>query len=217
MSQLRVAVIVEGFGDAAAVPILLRRIWSELLSRSFIDVLYPIRIPRSKLTKYDSQQNAVLPNEAELGRALELAMGKIEAQSDNPLPGLILILFDANGDCPAILAPAILQCAAARAPGCDVVCVLPKPEYETWFVGVAESLRDYLSLSPNESIPEDPEGQKKRKGWIGKRFKNVRYSETADQPALTACMNLDLCRKRCPSFDKLCRELEKRGKRASAD
>lgn len=217
MSRLRVAVIVEGYGDVAAVPVLLRRIGNKLLSRSFIDVCQPIRIPRSRLTKYDSQQNAVLPNEAELGRALELAMGKIEAQSDNPLPNLILFLFDANGDCPAELAPVILRYAASRVPGCDVACVMPNPEYETWFVGAAESLDDYLRIAPGDPIPDNPEVQKTRKAWIEKRFKSVKYSETADQPALTACMDLDLCRKRCPSFDKLCRELEKRGKPASAD
>jgi predicted ATPase len=38
----------------------------------------------------------------------------------------------------------------------------------------------------------------------------VKYSETIDQPAMTADMDLSLCRRRSPSFDKLCRELEKR-------
>lgn len=182
MSRLRVAVIVEGYGDAEAVPVLLRRIWNKLLNRSFIDVRQPIRIPRSKLTRYDSQQNAVVPNEAELGRALELAMGKIEAQSDNPLPSMILVLFDTNGDCPAVLAPAVLRCAAARVPNCDVACVLPNPEYETWFVGAAESLSDYLSVFPDESIPEDPEGKKSRKGWIERRFKNVNTVKPPTNP-----------------------------------
>ena len=42
--------------------------------------------------------------------------------------------------------------------------------------------------------------------WVADRFKG-HYSETVDQPALTAKMDLDLCRERSPSFDKLCREL----------
>lgn len=211
MSRLRVAVIVEGDGDFAAVPVLLRRIWHEMLQREFIDVRQPIRIPRSRLLKSDVPRNAIVPNEVELGRALAYAMAKIQPHPDDPLPNLVLVLFDANSDCPAYLAPAVLECAKTRIPNCDVVCVFPNPEYETWFVGAAQSLGKYLKLSPDESIPEHPEIQKSRKAWIQKHFRHGRYSETADQPTLTARMDLDLCRKRCPSFDKLCRELEKRG------
>jgi hypothetical protein len=36
------------------------------------------------------------------------------------------------------------------------------------------------------------------------------YAETVDQPRLTAAMDLQMCRERSKSFDKLCRELEKR-------
>jgi hypothetical protein len=178
-------------------------------------VLKPIRIPRSKLLTISQGDRCVIPNAAELTRAVEYAAKRLRARDANPLPGLILILFDTNGDCAATLAPAVLQCAAARAPNYEIACVLPNPEYETWFVGAAESLEDYLKLSPDDPIPDNPESQKSRKGWIEKRFKRVKYSETADQPVLTARMDLDLCRKRCPSFDKLCRELEKRGEPAS--
>lgn len=38
----------------------------------------------------------------------------------------------------------------------------------------------------------------------------TKYSETQDQPRMTAQMDLALCRRRCPSFDKLCRELASR-------
>jgi hypothetical protein len=48
------------------------------------------------------------------------------------------------------------------------------------------------------------------KAWIEQRFKGTRYSETQDQPAMTLVMDLNLCRTRSPSFDKLCRELERR-------
>jgi len=37
-----------------------------------------------------------------------------------------------------------------------------------------------------------------------------RYAETIDQVRLTTAMDLNLCRSRSKSFDKLCRELEKR-------
>ena len=37
----------------------------------------------------------------------------------------------------------------------------------------------------------------------------AKYSESIDQAKLTAHMDLSLCRTRAPSFDKLCRELER--------
>lgn len=61
-----------------------------------------------------------------------------------------------------------------------------------------------------EPDPKDLARQRCRKAWIEKRIKAPKYSETVDQPAMTAAMDLKLCRSRSPSFDKLCRELEKR-------
>jgi hypothetical protein len=67
-------------------------------------------------------------------------------------------------------------------------------------------LTDHLTL--DNDPPADPEQQRCGKGWIEHRFKGPKYSETVDQPRLTAAMDLHLCRQHSPSFDKLCRELE---------
>ncbi|HEU5118811.1 MAG TPA: DUF4276 family protein, partial [Isosphaeraceae bacterium] len=93
----------------------------------------------------------------------------------------------------------------------DVACVLANPEYETWFVAAAESLRAYLRLADDETIPDDPEALRMRKAWISQRFPGpLHYQETRDQPSMTRAMDLSLCRSRSASFDKLCRELEQR-------
>ena len=68
---------------------------------------------------------------------------------------------------------------------------------------------EYLDLDDDRELPEDPEADRSGKGWIEKRFKAVKYSETVDQPKLTAGLDLRLCRKRSPSFDELCRDLER--------
>ena len=88
-------------------------------------------------------------------------------------------------------------------------------EYETWFVAAADSLRERLSLAADEQVPENPEESRTGKGWIQRHFrrKDQSYSPTVDQPSLTTKMDLTLCRRRSPSFDKLCRELEKRCER----
>jgi hypothetical protein len=83
--------------------------------------------------------------------------------------------------------------------------VVANLEYETWFVGAAESLSDFIDVPAH--VPDSPETERCRKGWVEQRTKSGRYSETIDQPRFTARMDLIACRRRCPSFDKLCREL----------
>jgi hypothetical protein len=195
MTSIRIAPIVEGHGEVEAVPILLRRIWSELVGGAFAEVLKPIRQPRSKLFK-----------EEELARAVALARGKLDSAEKAEHRTLILATMDSNGDCPAVHGPRLLaapQEASGRHP---VACVLVKREFETWFVAAAESLQQYLTL---DDLPEAPEEAGYGKGWIRHHFAYATYSETTDQPALTATMDLALCRRRSPSFDKLCRELER--------
>ena len=196
MNQLRVAAIVEGHGEYEAVRILLERIWYELLEGEYIDVLRPIRHKRQQLAK---------PNE--LKRAVALASSKLANAPGPQIPALVLILIDAETDLPCRLAPELLGWAKEERIDVDIVCVVANAEYETWFVAAAESLRDYLDLPEGESAPHQPEIERHGKRWIEQRFLRTKYSETQDQPAMTAKMDIALCRTRSPSFDKLCREL----------
>lgn len=195
MTAFAVASVVEGHGDVEAVPILLRRILAEIIGRSDVNVLRPIRVPRSKLTK-----------PAELLRAISLARLKLQhAGADRHL---VLVIFDADSDLACELAPSLLKQAQSERPDVDIAIVLPVAEYETWFVAAAESLSDYLDVTAAE-IPSNPETAGSKKAWLISHFRG-RYTETVEQPALTARMDLSKCRSRSPSFDKLCRELEKR-------
>lgn len=202
MSRLTVVPIVEGHGEVPSVRILLERIWYELLQGEFIEVLQPIRQPRGRLASN---------KEGALEKALNLAAGKLRARSGLQHPKLILILLDRNTDLPCQLAPSLLQIAHACRADQDVACVIANVEYETWFVAAAASLSEYLDLSKDASLPETPEKFGSGKAWIEQRFKG-RYSETVDQPRLTARMDLHACRSRSLSFDKLCRDLEARMK-----
>lgn len=116
---------------------------------------------------------------------------------------MILILEDADEARPCVLAPKVMARSARF--GIDVACVLANPEFETWFVASAPSLFPEMAA---DAAPKAPERQGSRKKWVAERLGS--YSETLDQPRLAAIMNLTLCRERSPSFDKLCRELEKR-------
>jgi Domain of unknown function (DUF4276) len=199
MSRLRVAPIVEGEGEFHSIRILLQRLWCEMLGGEYIDVLQPIRQPRGKLVK-----------ESELGKVVQLARSKLGNSSGPPDPLLILILIDADEDCPRELGPKLLQWARLEASDVEVACVLANVEYETWFAAAAESLSEFLDLSSDLQVAENPEELGSKKAWVERRFRGTKYSETIDQPRMTAAMDLAACRKRSPSFDKLCRELERR-------
>ena len=198
MSRLRVVPIVEGHGEYECIRILIERVWRELLGQGFVEVLRPIREKRNRLVKPEH-----------LAKAVSLAAAKL-GNSPSGDPALILLLVDADKDPPCLLGPQLLDDARAARSDIAIACVVANVEYETWFVAAAESLQEYLDLTG--AAPADPEGQRLGKGWIERHFQGVgaRYSETQDQPAMTAHMGLALCRERSPSFDKFCREFEKR-------
>lgn len=203
MSRINIAPIVEGQGDDASVRDLLWRTWN-MLGGEHAEILRPIRRPRGKFLK---------EADVDLERAVGLAANKVLQAGG----GLILILVDAEDDCERLgpLGPRLLARAKAARGDMDVSCVIANVMFETWFVATAESLVKYLDLT-GAAVPEDPEGARAGKGWIKKHMRSGHYSETIDQPRLTAKMDLQLCRNRSPSYSKLCREMESRLKRMQA-
>jgi hypothetical protein len=209
MSRLRIAVIVEGDGEVQAIRPLLTRIWTELLGGDYLEIPSPPgRVSRSKLIPYNKPIN-----KSELQRAVALAAAKLRGGQPSD-PVMILILLDSDLMPPCELAPQLLAAAREKLSNIDIACVLAHKEYETWFVAAADSLRDYLDF---DVAPSEPEKAKSGKKWIEDRFHGAKYSETVDQPSMSVRMDLSLCRKHSPSFDKLCRELEKKLKKNHAN
>jgi hypothetical protein len=192
----RITSIVEGHGEVEALPLLLRRLW-EWRSQtapypSIINT--PIRVRRDRF----------LNKPEEFERFLLLANAK--AQSD----GWILILFDADDDCPAKLGLQILQRAREILPSTQISVVLANREYEAWFIASAKALDGQRGFALNDEPPPDPEGPRDAKGWIGRRMAGKKYSEVLDHPALTQQMDLSAAFAACRSFRKLCSEWDKR-------
>jgi hypothetical protein len=84
---------------------------------------------------------------------------------------------------------------------------------ENWIVGGALTLAGVNGLPdplPERTQFEDGNGA----AWIKARLKSQNkaraYKKTVDAPAFVQAMDLAECRANCPSFDKLCRELEAR-------
>jgi hypothetical protein len=205
VSDLCVIPIVEGDGEEAAMPILLRRVWTELIGGQHAEVLKPIRRPSSELKSEDGLQKAVT-----------LGSRRLNSKKKDGVPSLVLVVIDADDECPAKKCPEMGAWLAKSHGHLDVCCVMAVQEYETWFVASAESLTNYLNIGTAD-IPPNPEESGSKKKWVSDRYNGTKYSETRDQPAMTAKMDLALCRRRSPSFDKLCRELEKRRTAASSE
>ena len=222
MTVLCVAPIVEGAGDVAALPVLLRRLWENRWADVALDVLKPIPYKRTKLLRRPgTSPTPSIPDSDQLRRAITFAAGRIDEDYGTLDRTMILLLLDADRDCPKELAPTLARTLAEATSLQNISVVLAKVEFETWFVAAASSLSDYLRVELPADDIEDPEGRAFGKAWISERFLGAvvgsRYREPIDQPRLTAVMDLGLCRRRCPSFDKLCRELDDAYARATGN
>jgi len=191
--MMAVASIVEGDGEVAALPVLLRRLGQWRGTTGHVDVLLPIRVYKDRF----------LNRPEEFSRHLKLAAAKCGDA------GWILILFDADDDCPAQKGAAVLAQAQAIIPHRRMAVVLANREYEAWFIAAAESLngcRGFQSHANDALV--DPEIPRSAKGWVRERMP-AGYGETTDQPAFSARFDLDLAYQRSRSFRKLCSEWDK--------
>lgn len=181
--------IVEGQGEVSAVPFLIRRIAAAVEPSVVPQVPKPIRVKRHRFLK-----------ENELERYVDLA-----ARQAGP-DGCILIILDADDDCPPERASEVLQRATAVRSDCRIRVVLAQREYEAWFLAAADSIAGHRELRSDTTAPAEPESIRDAKGWLTSRMPPGRvYKETRDQPALTMMFNLDQARRGARSFDKMWR------------
>jgi hypothetical protein len=177
--------IVEGQGEEAAVPLLLRRLRDEAQAWG-LEVGRPHRKRRTQLVKKDSLQSAV-----------RVAVLRQDCAG-------ILVLFDADDDCPKHLAPILEQWAREAAGGVPCAVVMANREYEAWFLASIEALRGKAAILPDATSHPDPEVPRGAKGELDRRMRRgASYSPSVDQAALTAHLNLENAYRRCRSFRKL--------------
>jgi hypothetical protein len=117
--MIKVVSIVEGDGEVAALPVLLRRIGAWLSPQALIDIGRPIRVRKEHF----------LNREDIFAKQLRLAAALCQA------PGWILILLDADDDCPKDVADLIQAKAAVVIPGHPVSVVMANREYEVYRSG----------------------------------------------------------------------------------
>jgi hypothetical protein len=189
--MISVVTIVEGHGEVAALPVLLRRLHVWLTPKIEAEIPSPIRIHRNRFLNHDD----------EFRRVLSLAAAK---SGDG---GRILIILDADDECPATLGSQILERARQHAPHRRISVVLANREYEAWFIAAARSLdgqRGFTWRAGDEVV--DAEGPRDAKGWIKARMTSGVYGEVTDQPAFSARIDLQQAYDGSRSFRKLCSE-----------
>ena len=190
---LNLGCIVEGDGDKAAVPLLLRRIQSELAPELDLRIPQPWRIGRYKLVK-----------DGELEAAIERLARQLAP------PRAILVLVDADDDCPAELGPQLLLRAKKARSDVPTGVVLAKCEFEAWFLAAMESLGGCRGLTEGLTAVSNPESIRDAKRVLTRNMTGSRaYSPVADQPALTAVFDMQAARRWSRSFDKCWREVER--------
>jgi hypothetical protein len=175
-----------------AIPLLLRRLLNER-QRPDVQIARPVRVSRNKVTK-----------EGEIERAVTLARRRREGCN------AVLVLLDADDDCPRELGPELLKHIGKAHGDLLAAVVLAKREFEGWFLGSLESLRGVRGIVDDAVSPPNPEEIRGAKEHLNQFMISKRtYVETTDQPALADKFDLNLARQRCPSFDKFMRDFER--------
>lgn len=185
--------IVEGDGEVAAIPLLLRRLLTER-SRDDIAVATAFRVKRQRVIR-----------EGELERSIAVACRTRLQEGDH---GLVLVLLDSDKDCPFEIAPALLERArSATRHGCAVV--MPCREAEAWPLADIEHIAEQLDLPLTANPPNDPESVNP-KAWLERHLGTATpYKPTSHQAALFAHLRPSVVAASSPSFAKLIRDLDR--------
>lgn len=182
--------IVEGQSEERALGVLMRRVLYEL-GIFDLPVARPFRVKRQRVVR-----------EGELERSI------VQAERSRPGASSVLIVLDADQDCPADLAWHLLERARVQT-DLPVRVVFPKVEVEAWILGAVDSLRGVRGIRDDAQPPPDPEAVRDAKGAITRLMEGSRgYVATDDLPALVDALDLELAEARSPSFAKFCRDLE---------
>jgi len=183
--------VVEGPGEVNAIPVLFRNLLGHHQAYD-IRVDRPIRQPRSRLVKEDTFKATVA------------------VARKQPDCSAIVVVFDADDDCPAELGRQLLRWGAAQLGNFPLYVIVAKREYEAWLIASLETLRGKRRIRADALLPPDVESVRDAKGWLSEQMpRELPYSPTSDQAALTAIMDFRLAHRNSGSFRKLWKDLSR--------
>ena len=182
--------IVEGDGEVSAVPPLIRKVlWAS--------ARYDIQIARPK----NANGRSNLTKRGGLERFVKYAWKE-------PDCGAIIILVDAESDCPLEIAKDFSRRILSMGVLFPVVIVVANRMFEAWFLASIDTIAGRLNFPSDVSGPSDPEAIRDPKAWIQRHFPLGRaYKETQDQEAMTSLLDLNLA-KSARSFRRFLHAIE---------
>jgi uncharacterized protein DUF4276 len=181
--------VVEGHSEVLSIGVLTRRVLHEL-DVFDVEIAQPFRVKRNHVVRRDVLERTV-----------------IQAVRTRPGATGILVILDADADCPASLSRE-LKTRASAITELLVCVVLPKIEIEAWILAGIESLRGYRGILADACAPSDPEAVRDAKGAISKLMTGSRgYVPTDDMCALFAVIDLEQVASGAPSFSKFRRDV----------
>lgn len=179
-SVSRVTSVVEGHGEVAALPILLRRVAAE--RGYYPQINKPHRIARSDF------------------RTRRVADAYRLQRARATQTGVVVLLCDLDDDDLQELNAAIAQ-QVPISPG--VVIGVAVREYEAWFLAALGSLRGHRAVRDNAADYANPEGPRNAKKPLEEAMTES-YKETIHQPAFSELLDLEGARGRSSSFSSFC-------------
>lgn len=183
--------IVEGYGEVAAFPVLLRRIAGECFGIPNAPILRPGRYRANQVIRKEGGQWVPGPDLAKAG-----------GHARNEGATAILTLLDLDDGCPKQVYESLVPQLAAATGMAASHLVFAHREYEAWFLSSAETLA-------NNVLPYtgDPESVRDAKGAIEDHLQlGFPYDEKADQPRYSARIDLKKVFARSRSFRKLVKD-----------
>jgi hypothetical protein len=191
---VEIACIVEGDGEEQAPPVLVSRIIAEaypdLYVRTFIATNFRGR---------DKFQDRVL-----VQRAVDSAARRINTG------GAVLMLLDADDDCPVQLGDRLLGWAREARSDILTSVVVANREYEAWFLAAAESLQGHRGLPVDLKPPFAADSVRGAKEWLVRNMRRAEpYGPTRHQASFSARIDLGLARQNSRSFRKLEKEVRR--------
>lgn len=193
MMPRRIEAIVEGAGEQRALPTLIKRIAAQVAPGKPVEPGQGWRIPR----------NHIIQNDDEMQRVINVLAKSVKATG-----GGILVLWDADDDCPAHEGPRHQVRLQALRPDIPIRVVIANREYEAWFLAGARDLAGNSGLPADLADHPAPEQPRDAKGWLRQAMRSgATYRETLHQESFSRLIAIDRVQRRSPSFDKLCREV----------
>ena len=181
---MKLGLIVEGQGEVAALPILVRRLVPD------VTVSPPWRVRRHQM----SHPSLALLEKAVQGLARQLDDG------DG-----ILVVADADEDCAVELAKTLRKRCGGLPRRRRLAVVIANREFEAWLAAGAATLAGRRDLPATLVPPEDPDSLRNPKEWFASRMPQ-RYQETLHQPAFAASFDVEAARS-SRSFRKFVKEV----------